>query len=439
MSRRPTVCVAIPVKNGRDYIAEAIESVLAQEGVELSVCVLDNRSDDDSLQIARGYTSDPRLTAERNPVDVFYYGSLNRILAQTEADYFVPFAADDVMYPGNLARKVQALQEAGAGFAHSSGHIIDGAGRRGGLAPDHTATPAVVAAPHFFERIAPYNGVSCQSVLARTDALRGIGGFDGRSFYAGDWLTWMRLSLRWAVATIADPLIGNRQHADAGTLASTASGLNGRDVPTTLDRVFLDEAMPEAWQSRRDRMVAVAHAAAASVSNGAGIMRVTEGWAAYMVMGRALARLPQEPRLLDAYLGLVAGAGLCPPQLPAEAVAGAPRSAQDAAALGATVGELGALVSHLVVAVDGDELDDAVALLEPVFADTELEVDVVVTSDPAELAAPGRLGLAPWGSALVAAFEDAGLPVHPIALPDPFHARPDGERWETVDASACLP
>ena len=46
------------------------------------------------------------MTAERNPVDVFYYGSLNRILARTQAEYFVPFAADDVMYPGNLARKV---------------------------------------------------------------------------------------------------------------------------------------------------------------------------------------------------------------------------------------------------------------------------------------------------------------------------------------------
>jgi hypothetical protein len=435
----PTVCVAIPVKNGREYIAEAIESVLAQEGVELSVCVLDNRSSDDSLEIARGYTSDPRVTADRNPVDVFYYGSLNRILARTEAEYFVPFAADDVMYPGNLERKVRALRETGAGFAHSSSYVIDGAGRKGGLAPDHTAAPALVAAPQFFERIAPYNGVSCQSVLARADALRGIGGFDGRSFYAGDWLTWMRLSLRWAVATIGDPLIGNRVHADAGTLASNASGLHGRDVPLTLDRVFLDEAMPEAWLARRDRMVAVANAHAASVSNGAGITRVADGWAAYMLMARALARLPLEPRLREAYLALVAGAGLCPPQMPAEAIAAAPRSPQDTAALAAAIGELGALVSQLVIAVDGDGLDDAVALLEPVFGSSGLEVDVVVTSDPVALAAPGRLGLAPWGSPLVADFEDAGIPVHPIALPDPFLARPDGERWETVDASACLP
>ena len=47
--RAPSVCVAIPVKNGSAYLAEAIESVLAQTGVDLSVRVLDNGSDDDSL------------------------------------------------------------------------------------------------------------------------------------------------------------------------------------------------------------------------------------------------------------------------------------------------------------------------------------------------------------------------------------------------------
>lgn len=143
----PTVCVAIPVKNGRDYLAEAIESVLAQEGVELSVCVLDNRSDDDSLEVARRYTSDARVTAELNPVDVFYYGSLNRILAGTQAEYFVPFAADDVMYSDNLARKVQALRDTGAGFVSSSSDLIDESGAKVGMQPDHAATPALVAAP----------------------------------------------------------------------------------------------------------------------------------------------------------------------------------------------------------------------------------------------------------------------------------------------------
>ena len=53
----PSVCVAIPVKNGSAYLAEAIESVLAQTGVDLSVRVIDNQSDDDSLELAQRYAS----------------------------------------------------------------------------------------------------------------------------------------------------------------------------------------------------------------------------------------------------------------------------------------------------------------------------------------------------------------------------------------------
>ena len=156
------------------------------------------------------------------------------------------------------------------------------------MAPDDAATPAVVAAPSSSpgSRRATRSRAS-RSSRASTRCARSSG-FDGRSFYAGDWLTWKRLALRWPVATIAEPLIANRVHAQAGTQASNASGLNGRDIPITLDRVFLDEAMPAPWQAWRDPMVAVAHADVAADLSSAGLRRVSDGWAAYM--GRWSAR-----------------------------------------------------------------------------------------------------------------------------------------------------
>ena len=275
----PSVCVAIPVKNGRDYLGEAIESVLAQTGVDLTVRVLDNRSEDDSLEIARAYASDPRLTADRNAEDVFYYGSLNRVLDETEADYFVPFAADDVMLPGNLERKVALLVATGAAFASSPVREIDRLGSAVGIWPpvDAGEIPTLTPAPDYFLRLIPQNTVAAQAVVARTSALRAVGGFDGRSYYAGDWLTWLRLSLRWPVATEHEPLVAYRRHAEAGNLASNAKGLNGRDVPATLDRVFLDEAMPDGWMGARGRLVAATHAAVAATLRDSGICRVSQG------------------------------------------------------------------------------------------------------------------------------------------------------------------
>jgi glycosyltransferase involved in cell wall biosynthesis len=437
--RAPSVCVAIPVKNGSAYLAEAIESVLAQTGVDLSVRVLDNGSDDDSLEIALGYTSDPRLTADRNPADIHYYGSLNRVLAESGADYFVPFAADDVMCPDNLRRKVQALEETGAAFANSSATQIDDAGTATGVGPDHVATPSLLAAPEFFRLLVPRNCVSCQSVVARSSTLREIGGFDGRSIYAADWLTWLRLSLRGPVVTFAEPLIANRIHAQAATTTYGATGLDARDVPSTLDHVFLDEALPAEWREWRDPMVAVAHVDAAVALSRVGLTRVAHGWAGYLAMGRALARQPRDPRMLANYDALLNAAGLVPPAAPYDAVAPAPADAGEAAAMAATADELAPLLGRLIIGVEPDELDAVMALLEPCFATTELDVVVVPTVDALELIVPGRLVIARWGSELVGQAEDAGVPVYPYDIPGPFEGPPDASRWQTVDVARCLP
>jgi hypothetical protein len=435
----PSVCVAIPVKNGGMYLAEAIESVLAQTDVDLSVRVLDNGSDDDSLEIAQRYSSDARLTAGRNPSDIHFYGSLNRILAETDAEYFVPFAGDDRMLAGNLSRKVAALENTGAAFASSSATLIDAAGTPIGVAPDHGATPPLLEAPEFFRLLVPHNIVSCQSVVARSSALREIGGFDGRSIFASDWLTWMRLSLRGPVVTFAEQLIANRAHAQSGTNTYGSQGLNARDVPATLDHVFLDDALPPAWGQSRDALVAIAHATVAGELSRSGLTRVTQGWAGYLAMGQALARQPRSEQLQAGYDALLKAAGLDPPRAPYDAVARAPVDAVDAAALAATAHALMPLLARLVIAVEPDRLDAAMALLEPCFGTTELDVVVVPTADHRELIIPGCLVVARWGSELVAEAEDAGVPVHPYDIPDPFVQPPDASRWQTVDIQRCLP
>lgn len=111
--------MAMPVKNCAAYLAEAIESVLAEEGVDFTLHVVDNRSDDASADVTRRHLTDRRVGVDVNDRDFQAYGSLKRILAQTPAEYYVPFAADDVMHQGNLACKVEAFDATGAGFAHS--------------------------------------------------------------------------------------------------------------------------------------------------------------------------------------------------------------------------------------------------------------------------------------------------------------------------------
>ena len=113
------------------YLAEAIESVLAQEDVALELRIYDNGSTDGSFEVYARYANDPRLIVARNPEGAHFYTSMNRALAETRAPWFVPWCADDVMLPRNITGKLAAATQADARLVCAPVVSLDGAGRRG--------------------------------------------------------------------------------------------------------------------------------------------------------------------------------------------------------------------------------------------------------------------------------------------------------------------
>ena len=71
---RPSVLVALSVKDGAPYIAEAVESVLAQRGVDLPLVVYDNGSTDGTQAIVRGLG----IEVVENPEGSNFFHSMNR-------------------------------------------------------------------------------------------------------------------------------------------------------------------------------------------------------------------------------------------------------------------------------------------------------------------------------------------------------------------------
>uniref|UniRef100_UPI0013D77AB2 glycosyltransferase family 2 protein n=1 Tax=Acinetobacter baumannii TaxID=470 RepID=UPI0013D77AB2 len=51
MTGEPAVSIVIPVYNGRDYIADAIQSVLDQDCPAIELIVVDDGSTDDTVDI----------------------------------------------------------------------------------------------------------------------------------------------------------------------------------------------------------------------------------------------------------------------------------------------------------------------------------------------------------------------------------------------------
>src|SRR5512135_2689892 len=67
MVQLPLVSVVIPMRNEAAHIAACLDSILAQDypAERLEIIVVDGDSDDDSLQVLRGYGT--RLRVLRNP------------------------------------------------------------------------------------------------------------------------------------------------------------------------------------------------------------------------------------------------------------------------------------------------------------------------------------------------------------------------------------
>ncbi len=430
---RVSVCVALPVRNGEAYLAAAIESVLAQEGVSVELRVYDNGSADRSPEIARGYLDEGRVVVIQNERDINYYGSLNRALDDTDAAYFVPFAADDVMLPGNLAIKVAALEKHAAGFAHSRRWIIGADGARRTVTGRHEGVSFHMPAPEILMATLPYNVVCCQAVVVRSQALRSIGGFDARCVYCADWLAWMLLALEHSVVTIDLPLIEQRLHGESGTTSAASQGYFARDLPAALLRALEHPACPPQLVERRQELLAQVYDDCCNELARASHFRLADGWAAYAYAGLALMEEPYRTERVDRYFELTGRAGLAVPTLPFDAVAIPTLSGESLAELAATAARLhrSGMLRRLALVVDADALEQARVAVEGAVADVPgLFVDVVVGRSAAELLAPGGVLLASWGDATIAAAETAGIPAFPYHLPSPFDEPPDTARWE---------
>jgi glycosyltransferase involved in cell wall biosynthesis len=104
------VSVALPVYNGDNYVAEALESTLAQTYKDFDVIISDNASTDGTEEICRRYAKrDPRVHYYRSEVNHGVYWNFRRGLELSHGEYFMWLAHDDTLAPEFLEQCVAAL------------------------------------------------------------------------------------------------------------------------------------------------------------------------------------------------------------------------------------------------------------------------------------------------------------------------------------------
>ncbi len=111
--KSPKVSVVTPVFNTEEYLAECIESVLAQTFSDFEYVIADNASTDKSREIAASYAShDQRIRLVSFEEHLSQIPNYNRALRQidTATKYVKVIQADDFLYPECL-KKMTAIAE----------------------------------------------------------------------------------------------------------------------------------------------------------------------------------------------------------------------------------------------------------------------------------------------------------------------------------------
>ena len=211
-NNKPLVSVVMPVYNTELYLAEAIESILAQTFTDFEFIIVDDGSRDRSPAIIRSYAErDPRIRLVQLAENAGEGPARIAGLAAARGEYLAGQDSDDISLPQRLekqARFLQANPDVGAVGAYTRVVSED-------LQPLYEREPpvrhAVIVLDHYLGFLsAPFTHAS---LMTRRRLMLDAGGYDESIRRSIDCDLMTRLLGRTQFSNIAECLYLYRQHA----------------------------------------------------------------------------------------------------------------------------------------------------------------------------------------------------------------------------------
>jgi glycosyltransferase involved in cell wall biosynthesis len=240
----PLVSVLMTAYNREKYIAEAIESVLAQSFTDFELIIVDDGSMDRTVEIARHYTKDPRVRVYLNDKNLGDYPNRNRAAELASGQFLKYLDADDILYPHGLDAMLWAVRSTSdAGLA-----VCDDSPPRVNRYPKVLSPSEAYCA--VFLNSAGYFHRSPLSAILRTSCFWAVGGFADQRF-TGDQELWMALAARYPLIVMPDGLGWWRNHGDQESTREALSVEPSCRRFFLLRKRFLDPTTPLPERERR--------------------------------------------------------------------------------------------------------------------------------------------------------------------------------------------
>lgn len=200
MTPPPLISCIVPAFNSERYLAEAIDSILAQSYRPIEVVVADDGSEDGTSEIAETYGPPVQVVrqASQGPAATRNFG-----LRASRGDFVAFLDADDLWHPEKLARQIERFEvrpELDVSVTHAQMFWIDS------LAEEARSYENMA-------RSGPVPGYATTTVLGRRTLFTRVGDFDTGLWFsdATDWF--VRAAEAGAVIELMDDvLVYHRMH-----------------------------------------------------------------------------------------------------------------------------------------------------------------------------------------------------------------------------------
>jgi glycosyltransferase involved in cell wall biosynthesis len=235
-SQAPLISVLMSVHNGRHYLAEAVDSILAQTMRDFEFIIIDDGSSDGSTEDLRSYAArDPRirLSVQENSG---LTKALNVGLKLSRGEFVARMDADDIAHSERLAKQVAAFRSnpklavlgTRVELISSDGVQLGARGTKQGHRNIRRrlliGDGAVIVHP---------------VVMFRRQTALDVGGYDERFATGQDLDLFLRLSEVGLVDNLSDMLLYWRQHKNSvnRTRSSTWRAVKMLAIEKTLERI----------------------------------------------------------------------------------------------------------------------------------------------------------------------------------------------------------
>lgn len=201
------VSIILPIYNGAKYLAESIDSCLAQTFRGFELVVVDDGSTDATANILASYASCSNLRVIRHDVNQGIAAALNHGFAESRGALLTWTSDDNIYEPQALEVMVKALEaDVSLGMVYAASCMID---EMGGL-----IRPARVRAPEELDEDNCVGGC----FLYRREVYQKIGGYKAESFLVEDYEYWLKVRQYFRMKKLDDVLYSMRLHPASLTM-----------------------------------------------------------------------------------------------------------------------------------------------------------------------------------------------------------------------------